>query len=60
MPFHQGETAFETQEVNLRPETFYPFKNLYLYEINLNIKKSTSESMLIDPYYFKITPVRKR
>jgi hypothetical protein len=56
MPFYQGKTSYETREVTLRPETFYPFKNLYLYEINLNIKKNTSESMLIDPYYLKITP----
>jgi hypothetical protein len=58
MPFYQGKTSYEKREVTLRPKTFSPFKSLYLYEINLNIKKKTSESMLIDPYYFKITPVK--
>jgi hypothetical protein len=58
MPFYQGKTSFETREVILNPETFYPFKNLYLYEINLDITKHTSESMLIDPYYFKIIPLK--
>jgi len=60
LPFYQGKTSYETSEVSLSPETCYHFKNLYLYEINLNIKKSSSESMLIDPYYFKITPARDR
>jgi len=58
MPFVQKSTAYETSEVTLSPEFYYPFKSLYLYEINLNLRKRSSESMLIDPYYFKITPVK--
>jgi hypothetical protein len=60
MPFFHGKTAYETSEVILSPETCYPYKNLFLYEISLNLKKNSSESMLIDPYYFKITPARGR
>jgi len=58
MPFFKGRTSFETSDVPLSPETFYPYKNLFLYEINLNLRKNSSESMLLDPYYLKITPVR--
>ena len=56
LPFVEETTAYETSEIALSPEAYYPFKNLYLYEINLNINKRSSESMLIHPYYFKITP----
>jgi hypothetical protein len=60
MPFVKETTAYETSEVALSPEAYYPFKNLYLYEINLNITKRSSESMLIHPFYFKITPSKER
>ncbi|MBN1221868.1 MAG: hypothetical protein JXB23_01375 [Candidatus Aminicenantes bacterium] len=58
LPFFQGNTANEIEEITVPPAIGYPFKRLHLYEINLNLKKATSESMLIDPYYFKIIPVK--
>jgi len=54
----EGKTSYERKELVLTPETHYPLKALFLYEINLSLKKRSSESMLIEPYYFFVTPLK--
>jgi hypothetical protein len=58
LPLFEGKTAYEQIEIALNPSAHYPYKNLYLYEINLNLKKLSSESMLVDPFFFQILPTR--
>ena len=37
---------------------YYRVKGLYLYEIDVDLKKHSTENMQIDPYFFSITPAR--
>jgi len=53
-----GKTVYEKKSLEISPEAYYPFKNLFLYEINLDLTKLTSESMLVDPYFFQIIPLK--
>ena len=59
LPVFEGKTSFERKELVFPSSAYFPFKNLYLYEINLNLKKLTAESMLIDPYYFQVLPFKE-
>jgi hypothetical protein len=56
LPIFEGKTSFERKELVFPSSAYFPYKNLYLYEINLNLKKLTPESMLIDPYFFQVFP----
>jgi len=58
LPFYQGETVREFEDGIIPLPAGYPYRRLHLYEINLNLKKKSSESMLINPFYFKIVPVK--
>jgi hypothetical protein len=56
LPVFSGKTSYETKEMELSPPAYYPDKNLYLYEVNVNLHKLSSENMLLDPFYFYIVP----
>jgi hypothetical protein len=58
LPIFEGKTSYETKLIELNPSAYYPYKNLYLYEIHLNLTKHSSESMLVDPFFFQIVPSR--
>jgi hypothetical protein len=57
-PLFEGTTAYERKEMTFSPQAFYPVRNLFLYQINLKLKKISSENMLLEPYFFQILPVR--
>jgi hypothetical protein len=52
-------TNLETKELTLSPGRSYRLKDLFLYEIDLSLKKISGENLLIDPYLLKIVPVRR-
>lgn len=56
LPILEARTTHEIKEFLLEPAAFYPFRHLFLYEINLNLVHHSSESMLLDPYFFQIIP----
>jgi hypothetical protein len=58
LPLFDGKTSFERKTLEIFPKAHYPYKNLFLYEINLELKKLSSESMLVDPYFFQIVPLK--
>ncbi len=58
LPIFEGKTSYETKTITLNPSTYYPYKNLYLYEIQLDLTKISSESMLVDPFFFQIVPTK--
>jgi hypothetical protein len=58
LPIFEGKTSYEKKAITLSPSAYYPYKNLYLYEIQLNLTRLSSESMLIDPFFFQIVPTR--
>jgi hypothetical protein len=56
LPVFEGKTSYEKRTITLEPSAYYPYKNLHLYEIQLDLTKLTSESMLVDPFFFQIVP----
>ncbi|TET22780.1 MAG: hypothetical protein E3J76_04515 [Candidatus Aminicenantes bacterium] len=54
-----GKTSYEKKELIFSPSAYYPFKKLFLYEININLKKLSSESMPVDPYFFQVIPMKE-
>ena len=52
-------TNREMRETILVPGAPYRLKDLYLYQIELSLKKFTDENLLSDPYLLKIVPVRR-
>lgn len=56
LPLLETKSAYEKKEFTFSLAAHYPLRNLYLYELNLKIKKLSPESMLIDPFYFFIIP----
>jgi len=59
LPVFEGKTASEIKEVTLEPAACYRLKNLYLYEVNLNLSHRSSESMLSAPYLFQVIPEKQ-
>jgi hypothetical protein len=59
LPLFEGTTAHGTRELIFQPAISYPLKNLFLYEVNVSLTHLTSESMLIDPYFFQVIPWRE-
>jgi hypothetical protein len=58
LPLYDGRTSYEQKGLLVTPPAHYAFKKLFLYEITLDLKKLSSESMLIDPYFFQVLPER--
>lgn len=56
-PFEAG-TAHEVREIDLDLPACFPFRNLFLYEINLTLTHHSDENMLRLPYFFQIIPQR--
>ncbi|MFW6128900.1 MAG: hypothetical protein ACOC6P_01470 [Candidatus Aminicenantaceae bacterium] len=57
MNVFRGKTINEKKEITYTPTAYYPFKKLYLYEININIEHLSSELMLRNPYFIQIIPL---
>jgi len=57
LPIFEEKTSYEKRSITLNPPVYYPYKDLYLYEIHLNLTKLSSESMLVDPFFFQIVPI---
>lgn len=59
IPLYSGRTGHEKKELVIRPPAHYPVKGQFLYEINLNLKHLSSESMLVAPYLFQVIPLKE-
>jgi hypothetical protein len=58
LPVYEGTSSYEIKILEVTPEAFYPFRNLFLYEINLELDQISSESMLVDPFFFQVVPLK--
>lgn len=58
LPIFEGKTSYENRTITLNPSVYYAYKNLYLYEIHVNLIQISSESMLVDPFFFQIVPTK--
>jgi hypothetical protein len=58
LPPEEDTTAYELKEIDLDLPVYFPFRNLYLYEINLILIHHSDENMLRLPYLFQIFPRR--
>jgi hypothetical protein len=59
LPLWKGDAAFEVREVVFRPAATYTLRNLYLYEIDLQLVHRSAESMQLDPFLFQVLPWRE-
>jgi len=57
-PLLEARTAREIKEWVFEPKTAYHLRDLYVYEIDLTLKKINDENLLVDPYLLRISPVR--
>ncbi|MGB8953506.1 MAG: hypothetical protein WCC06_12675 [Candidatus Aminicenantales bacterium] len=58
LPLYEGQTNQERKQLSFSPPAYYPLRHLYLYEINLSLKKLSDENLLIDPYFLQILPLK--
>ena len=58
LPLLEDRTILEKKEFVLEPPTVYRVRGLYLYEIEVDLVKYSTESMQIDPYFLSMTPVK--
>jgi len=57
-PLLSERTSREMKERIFEPKEAYRLGGLYLYEIGLSLRKTSSENLLENPYLLRITPVR--
>ncbi|MCX6566692.1 MAG: hypothetical protein NTW38_09805 [Candidatus Aminicenantes bacterium] len=57
-PMPAVRTDREIKKTVFEPKAHYRLRDLYVYEIGLSLKKFSGENLLVDPYFFKISPVR--
>ncbi len=58
LPYIEERTSRQRRETILSPPEGFRFKNLYLYELTLDLKQHSRESMLISPYLFQVVPLK--
>jgi len=58
LPIFEGKTSYAKRTVTLDPPGYYSYKDLYLYEIQLDLMQLSSESMLVDPFFFQVVPIK--
>ena len=58
LPLFEGQTAYETRELNFAPAAAYRFRSLFLYEVDVRLLHRSEESMLLDPFRFQVIPAR--
>ncbi|HEX2695323.1 MAG TPA: hypothetical protein VHP61_06190, partial [Acidobacteriota bacterium] len=58
LPLFEDRTILEKKEFVLEPPAAYRVKGLYLYEIEVDLVKYSTENMQFDPYFLSITPAR--
>lgn len=58
LPLFGDRTILERKEITFEPPAAYRLKGLYLYEIEVDLAKYSTENMQIDPYLVSVTPVR--
>jgi hypothetical protein len=58
LPLFEGRTKNEKKEWIFEPPAYFPFRGLYVYEINLAFKKRPSENLAVNPYFLQIIPVK--
>jgi hypothetical protein len=55
----ETRTAGALQEYVFEPSAFYRYRNLFVYELNLELAHRSAESMQLDPFLFQVTPLRE-
>jgi hypothetical protein len=58
LPLFEDRTILERKEFVLESPAAFRIKGLYLYRIEIDLVKYSTENMQLDPYFFSITPAR--
>jgi hypothetical protein len=56
MPLIEAKTSREMKDWTFVPLAFYRLRDLYVYDITVDLKKFSDENLLEDPYFFQILP----
>jgi hypothetical protein len=56
LSIYQGQTSYRTDELVFQPKAYYHLRNLYIYQIQLELTHRSAESMLVDPFFFQAIP----
>jgi hypothetical protein len=56
LPLFEDRTVLQKKEISVTPPSYYLRNGLYIYEIDVEIKKHSTENMQNDPYFFSIKP----
>jgi hypothetical protein len=59
LPLLEERTSSAKKEIVFNPPASYPYRNLGLYLIKLRLRHLSEESMQLDPYPFRIVPVKE-
>jgi hypothetical protein len=58
LPLFEGRTKDEKKEWIFEPPAYFPFRSLYVYEINVTFKERPSGNLAVNPYFLQIVPVK--
>ena len=58
LPLFQGRTDHERKEIVFTPAASYPLRGLCIYEVTIDFKKLTDESLKVDPYLLQVIPLK--
>ena len=58
LPLFAGQIKNQKKEWISEPPAYYPFHNLYMYEINFAFKKKPQENLALNPFLLQIVPLK--
>ena len=58
LPLYEGRTVREKKEIVFTPAAAFPFRGLFIYEVDIDFKKRSDENLKVDPYLLQIIPLR--
>jgi hypothetical protein len=59
LPLVEARTSRTVREFIFEPKAFARVRDLYVYELAVGLEHLTKESMQLDPFLFRLTPLRK-
>ncbi len=58
LPLFKGRTDHEKKEIVFAPAATFPLRDLFIYEVVIDFKKLSGESLKVDPFLLQVIPLR--
>jgi len=58
LPLFRGRTDHEKKEIVFTPAAAYPLRDLFIYEVVVDFRKLSDESLKVDPFLLQVIPLR--